>query len=121
MGAILEVQVLPRRQTGRNMSQIAQDLQAFLPGWRAYFQLAQTPKVWRGLDKWLRHRLRAIHLKLWRRGPTIYRELRALGASCDVAARIAGNARRWWHNSALGLNRVLTIAYFDCLGVPCLC
>jgi hypothetical protein len=103
------------------MNQIAQDLQAFLPGWKAYFQLAQTPSVWRRLDEWLRHRLRAIQLKFWCRGPTMYRELRALGASGDVAAQITGNSRRWWHNSALGLNRVLTIAYFDRLGVPRLC
>ena len=63
----------------------------------------------------------SIQLKFWRRGPTTYRELRALGASRDVAAQIAGNSRRWWHNSALGLNRVLTIAYFDGLNVPRLC
>ena len=115
------IRQMTRRQTGRSMRQIVHDLQAFLPGWKAYFQLAQTPKVWRGLDEWLRHRLRAIQLKLWGRGPTMYRELRALGASGDVAAQIAGNSRRWWHNSALGLNRVLTIAHFDGLGVPRLC
>lgn len=112
---------MTRRQTGRSMSQIAQELQAFMPGWKAYFQFAQTPSVWRRLDEWLRHRLRAIQLKFWRRGTTMYRELRALGASRDVAARIAANARRWWHNSAMALNRVLTIAYFDALGVPRLC
>jgi len=115
------IRQMTRRQTGRSMSQIAQDLQTFLPGWKAYFQLAQTPKVWRGLDEWLRHRLRAIQLKFWCRGPTVYRELRALGASSDLAARIAANSRRWWHNRALGLNRVLTIAHFDRLGVPRLC
>jgi RNA-directed DNA polymerase len=115
------IRQMTRRQTGRSMSQIARDLQAFLPGWKAYFQLAQTPSVWRRLDQWLRHRLRAIQLKFWCRGPTMYRELRALGASSDAAAQIAGNSRRWWHNSALGLNRVLTIAYFDRLGVPRLC
>jgi len=36
----------------------------------------------------------------------------------DLAARIAGNARRWWRNRRMGLNRVLPIAYFDRLGVP---
>jgi hypothetical protein len=41
------------------MSQIAQDLLVFLPGWKAYFHLAQTPNVWRRLDEWLRHHLRA--------------------------------------------------------------
>ena len=34
----------------------------------------------------MRHRLRAIQLKHWKRGTTIYRELRALGASPEVAA-----------------------------------
>ncbi len=80
--------------------------------------LAQTPGVWRSLDEWLRHRLRAIHLKHWKRGSTIYRELLNLGASEHVAKRVAGNSRCWWRNSAGELNRVLTIAYFDKLGVP---
>ena len=115
------IRQMTRRQTGRSMSQIAQDLQSFLPGWKAYFQLAQTHRVWRGLDEWLRHRLRAIQLKFWRRGPTIYRELRALGASHDVAAQGAANSSRWWRASALGVNRVLTIAHFDSLDVPRLC
>ena len=48
----------------------------------------------------------------------MYRELRALGATPEQAARVAGNARRWWRNSRYELNRVLTIAYFDRLGVP---
>jgi len=115
------IRQMTRRQTGRSMSQIAQDLQAFLPGWKAYFQPAQTHKVWRGLDEWMRRRLRAVQLKFWRRGPTMFRELRALGATRDIAAQIAGNARRWWYNSSHGLNRVLTIAHFDHLGVPRLC
>lgn len=102
------------------MRRIAEDLQAYVPGWKAYFQLAQTPQVWRELDEWMRHRLRAIQLKQWGRGRTAYRALRALGAP-DVAQRVAANVRRWWRNSALALNRVLTIAYFDRLGVPRLC
>ena len=59
-----------------------------------------------------------MQLKHWRRGPTIYRELRKLGANPEQAARVAGNARRWWHNSRLELNRIMPIAYFDRLGVP---
>lgn len=100
------------------MAQVTQELRAYVPGWKAYFHLAQTPRVMRELDEWLRHRLRALQLKQWRRGPTVYRELRAKGASPEQAARIAGNARRWWHNSRYELNRVLPISYFDQLGVP---
>jgi RNA-directed DNA polymerase len=66
----------------------------------------------------MRHRLRAIQLNQWRRGRTIYRELWALGAAADVARSVAANSRRWWRNSGLALNRVLTIGYFDRLGMP---
>ena len=97
---------------------MAQDLQDYVPGWKAYFRLAQTPKVMRALDEWLRHRLRALQLKQWRRGATMYRELRRLGAGDAVARRIAVNNRRWWRNSRMALNGVLSISYFDKLGVP---
>jgi RNA-directed DNA polymerase len=89
-----------------------------VPGWKAFFRLAQTPKVLRELDEWLRHRLRAVQLKQWKRGTTMNREMTALGADPDTAARIAANARRWYRNSRMALNRVLPIAFFDRLGVP---
>ena len=67
----------------------------------------------------MRHRMRTIQLKQWRRGKTIYRELLALGASEKVALLVAKNSRRWTRNSRFALNSsVLTIAYFDRLGMP---
>jgi group II intron reverse transcriptase/maturase len=112
------VRQITRRNAGRSIEQVAEELHRYLGGWREYFRLAQTPRVFGGLDQWLRHRLRALHLKQWRRGPRIYRELRARGLSEDHAAIVAGNSWRWWHNSALLLNRALSIRYFDQLGVP---
>ena len=112
------IRQLTRRTRGRSLEQIAEDLRGYVPGWKAYFRLAQTPKVMRELDEWLRHRLRAVQLTQWRGGTTMFRQLRALGVSVDLAARIAGNARRWWRNSRMGLNRVLPVRRFDRLGVP---
>ena len=109
---------LTRRSGGRSMEQVVEKLRAYVRGWKAYFRLAQTPYSFRLLDKWLRHRLRALHLKHWKQGRTVHRELRALGASPTLARRVAGNTRSWWRNSALLLNSVLTLAYFDRLGVP---
>lgn len=54
----------------------------------------------------------------WKRGTTMYRELKVLGASESVARQVAGNSRRWWRNSDRMLKMVLTIAYFDRIGVP---
>lgn len=107
-----------RRSGGRSIAQVIERIRPHVLGWRAYFGLAQTPQVWRELDEWMRHRMRAIQLKQWRYGRTIYRELRALGAAAEVAQQVAANSRRWWRNSGGALNRVLTIRYFDRLGMP---
>lgn len=112
------IRQITRRRVGCSLSEVVEELKRYLPGWKAYFRLAQTPRVFRRLDEWLRHRLRALQLKHWRRGKTMYRELMALGAPAGAARRIAANSRRWWHNSRLAMNAVMPIAYFDRLGVP---
>jgi RNA-directed DNA polymerase len=112
------VRQLTRRSGGRSMAEVIARLRPYLLGWKAYFGLAQTPRIWRTLDGWLRHRLRAIQLKHWKRGTTMYRELRHLGAAAHVAQRVAANSPCWWRNSDGDIQRVLTIAYFDRLGVP---
>jgi hypothetical protein len=64
------------------------------------------------------HRLRAIHLKQWKRGTTIFRELRARGLPEPAARKVASNGRRWWKNSAKLINVAFPISYFDQLGIP---
>jgi group II intron reverse transcriptase/maturase len=109
---------LTRRTCGRSIDQVIDGLRTYLLGWKAYFRLARMPFVFRELDEWLRHRLRQLHLVQWKRGRTAYRQLVELGAKPVVAATIAAHTRRWWHNSALLLNGVLSVAYFDRLGLP---
>ena len=112
------VRQLTRRCGGRSMTEVIEPLRGYVLGWKAYFGRAQTPGIFRELDEWMRHRMRAIQLKQWRRGKTIYRELRALGATEKIALLVAANSRRWWRNSRMALNSVLTIGYFDRLGMP---
>lgn len=114
----VRIRQLTRRTRGRSLRQVAEALRLYVPSWKEYFRLAQTPKVFRELDEWLRHRLRAIQLQQWRRPLTIFREVRALGGSVDQAAKAASTAGRWWQGSHLLLNAVLPIAFFDRLGVP---
>jgi RNA-directed DNA polymerase len=112
------IRLITRRVGGQGMAQIAEQMRLYLPGWKAYFRLAQTPQTFKNLDSWARHRLRAIQLKHWRVGTTIYSRLRGLGATHELAAQIAGGAGHWWGHSEAGLNRVLTVKYFDNLGIP---
>jgi len=110
-----------RRSGGASLEQVVERLRSYVLGWKAYFRLADTPGVWKELDQWIRHRMRAIQLKQWRRGTTAYRELRARGARPEVALLVAGNMRRLWPNSGTPLNGVLDLSWADQLGIPRLC
>ena len=112
------VRVITGRNRGRSLEQVSQDLRGYLVGWREYYRLADTPSVFGDLDKWVRHRLRVVHLKQWKRGRTVYRELRARGLSQPAAAYVARHTRRWWWNASTYLHVALPTRYFDGLGVP---
>jgi group II intron reverse transcriptase/maturase len=112
------VRRITRRSGGRSLRRVVEELREYLPGWRNYFSLAETPGVFADMDKWFRHRLRAVQLKQWKRGTTVYREMRARGASELVAAQVAANTRRWWRNASMALHSVLTTSHFDALGLP---
>jgi group II intron reverse transcriptase/maturase len=112
------VRLITRRTVGRSIERVAAELRSYLVGWKEYFRLAETPNVFRELDQWIRHRLRAIHLKQWKRGTTIFRELRARGLTVAGATKVASNGRRWWRNSAMLIHVAFPISYFDQLGVP---
>jgi group II intron reverse transcriptase/maturase len=112
------VRELTRRSAGRSLAQMCKPLGTYLTGWKVYFRLAETPGVFADIDGWVRHRLRAVQLKHWKRGRVVYRELLARGMTPDAAARVAGNNRRWWRNSAMALNMALPNNLFKRLGVP---
>ena len=112
------IRQLTSRSGGRSIGEVIDRLRSYVPGWKAYFGLAQTLNAWRELDKWMRRRMRALHLKHWRRGKTIYRELLKLGATPRIAQSVAAMSHCWWRNSLSALHNVLTIAYFDRLGMP---
>lgn len=82
---------LTRRSGGQSLQQVVDRLRPYILGWKAYFGLSQTPKVWR--------------------------ELCRLGARESIACKVAANSRCWWRNSRLELNRVLDIAWFDRMGL----
>ena len=108
---------ITKRNRGRSMEWVVQDLKAYVPGWKAYFGLAQTPTVLHALDMWLRRRLRAVQIKQWKTGPRTYWALRRLGASESFATAVARNVGSWWRSSR-PVAKVLDTAYYDQLGVP---
>jgi len=112
------VRKLTCRNNGRSLKQTAEKLRSYLHGWRGYFRLAQTPQVMTTTDEWIRHRLRVLQLKQWKRGRTAYRELRARGVSHDTAIGIALHVRSWWRTAAQLTHVAFPKRFFDELGIP---
>ncbi len=112
------VREITRRTRSQSIERVAQDLRSYLTGWKNYFRLADTPKIFRELDKWIRHRIRVLHLRHWKRGDVTYREIRARGLSERAAKDVATNTRRWWKNSAMMIHAAFPAGYFDQLGIP---
>ena len=92
------VRAMTGRSAGRSLAQICKPLGAYLAGWKGYFQIAETPRVLAGLDGWVRHRLRAVQLKHWKRGQVVYRALVARGMPPHLARLAAAHSRRYWQH-----------------------
>jgi group II intron reverse transcriptase/maturase len=112
------VRQLTRRTAGKSLEDVVDELGEYLRGWKGYFRLAETPRVFDDIDGWIRHRLRALKLKQWHRGTTAYPEALAMGASPNAAARIAGNLRSYWRNARMLANTIMPNRFFDELGLP---
>jgi group II intron reverse transcriptase/maturase len=84
-----QIRELTSRSGGKSMKTVFAKMRGYLSGWKQYFRLADTPRVFSSLDEWIRHRLRMVQLKQWKRGPTTYRELKRLGANEDAARQVA--------------------------------
>ncbi len=114
-----KIRTLTRRTRGISLEQMLKELTAYLRGWKSYFGYCQTPSLLQTLDQWIRHRLRSMIWKQWKRGPARYAKLRQLGVGKDLAAQTAGSPHGPWRlASSPALQYALPITYFDALGLP---
>jgi hypothetical protein len=50
---------ITKRTGGRSIEQVCKRLDEYLRGWKEYYRLADTPRIFDNLDRWIRRRLRA--------------------------------------------------------------
>src|SRR5437016_3182368 len=102
-----------------SLVRMVHDLAEDLRGWIGYFGRCETPEVLDKLERWLRHRLRSMVWKQWKRGTTSYRELRKRGIDAQEAAQTAGSSDGPWHlANTPALKLALSNAYFALPGLP---
>ena len=67
-------------------------LTQFIRGWVNYFGMADMKSMLQRNDEWLRHRIRAIYWKQWKKVKTRFKELKKLGVE-EEKAWICANMR----------------------------
>jgi RNA-directed DNA polymerase len=89
-----KIRELTRRTRGISLERMTKELASYLRGWKGYFGICETPSVLKGLDQWIRRRLRSVIWKQKKR-------------------------RSSWHlANSPALSIAFSNAYFDSLGLP---
>ena len=112
-----KVNDLLRGARGRSVGATIQMLNPVLRGWAAYFKLAETKRALEERDGWLRHKLRCILWRQWKRPYARARNLMQRGLMEERAWRSACNQRGpWWNAGASHMNAAFAKFWFDHLG-----
>ncbi len=79
MGFKERVKKISRRNSPVNLEQVIKELNPILRGFANYFRIANCKSILRRLLSWIRRRLRAKQLRLWKFNKKLHRKLRQLG------------------------------------------
>lgn len=111
---------MTQRNRGNSIGQVVKELKTYMTGWYNYFKFCETPTVLRDIEAWLRHRLRCMIWKRWKRSSTRFERLRDLGLSVLHATEGAGNGSRgpWRMSASPPMHKALSNKYFRKLGLP---
>jgi len=108
------VKGITRRNSPVNLETVIKDLNPVCRGFANYFRIANCNKVLEGLSLWIRRRLRAKQLKLWKKPGRLHRRLRQLGYQGSFKS-IKMNS---WRNSVSPLaHYALPNKHFETLGL----
>ena len=110
-----KIRELAKRSNGWGNEYRAMKLTQFVRGWVNYFSLADMKGLLEKTDEWLRHKIRAVYWKQWKKIKTRYRMIKKYGLPKWKVHEMA-NCRKGVWRSALMLNSVLTKQEIASLG-----
>ena len=92
-------------------------LRDYVVGWLNYFRYADMRSLMKRTDEWLRHRIRAVYWKQWKRVRTRYKNLRAIHLE-EWQVHMLANCRKGTWRASQMLSVALTNKIPDKLGYP---
>jgi RNA-directed DNA polymerase len=103
---------------GQNLTRVIAELNPLLRGWVTYFRLNQQYGVLEELDQWIRHKLRALLWRQWKRAYRRAQNLMRHGIDKVRAWQSATNGRGpWWNGNASHMNQAYPKTWFDQMGL----
>jgi len=109
-----KVKTLTKRSQGMNLEMVINRLNPLLRGFTNYFRIANCKGVFSKMMSWIRRRLRAIQLKLWKKPRRLHRRLRQMGYRSSFCLIKMTS----WRNSASNqANYAMPNKWFEELGL----
>ena len=102
-----KIRELTNRSNGWGNEYRALKLTQFIRGWVNYFGMADMKALLTKIDEWLRHKIRAIYWKQWKKVKTRYRKLKELGMKEEYIQWHATMRQGIWNCSS---NRMVQFA-----------
>ncbi len=107
-----------REARGGSLKRAIERLNPVLRGWVAYFRLTEVKGVLEELDGWIRHKLRALLWRQWKRVYTRVKHLMRAGVDRQRAWLSATNGHGpWWNGGASHMNAAYPKSWFDRMGL----
>jgi group II intron reverse transcriptase/maturase len=91
-----KIRVLTSRSNGWGNDYRKLNVNHFITGWVQYFKLAGMKTRLQETDEWMRHRIRVLIFKQWKKPKTKYKNLRKLGISHSGAYKVANTSKGYW-------------------------
>ena len=90
--------LLTKRNRGRNVRKVMEEVKVFVRGWMGHFYVADMKRTMQSWNEWLRRRFRMYIWKQWKKPRTKVANLRKLGIPAEQAYQ--------WGNTRLGYWRI---------------
>ncbi|WP_394657548.1 group II intron maturase-specific domain-containing protein [Halosquirtibacter laminarini] len=113
-----KVRMVTKRNRGRSLKQVVEELNPILRGWFNYFKWASCKRILNDIDAWIRRKLRCYRLKQCKKTIAAKRFLNNLGVRTWQSWILALSGKGWWRKSSSPQShQAMSLQWFDKLGL----
>ena len=113
-----KIRVITKRNRGRSINLVINELNLLIRGWIHYFKLASCKGTTKVLDGWIRRKLRCYRIKQCKSPGSLMKFLISTGLPKFQATIIASSGKGWWCKSNTPqISWAMGLAWFEQQGL----